>query len=942
MHSAMDSCKLLAGLLKEENLTMPRFKTSRSLLSSIVLASSIGFSSTLYADAQLYESALADAQQGDVRSAVIKIKNILRDDPENLPTRLLYADILQQYGEFTAAQEQYERALQLNADQNLVIVPLTRILLMQGQYNDVLQTATITGRPFDIQLQLMLLRGDAYLGMRDFVSAQREYQRVLQQRTDDVIALLGLAQIEFAKGNAEAFKNQIEKAKALYPSNPNLWYLEGRFEQKRHNTNRAHTLYSKAIELNPNDFDSRKARAAIALDQGDIEKAEEDITFMLSKVSDDPYTLFLNAMLLRQRGAVADANSILSDLSNQFSVVPEDVLDQHFDLKKAKAITEFMLGNYLSAENVLTQMIASSPSDGELRALIAKTLSAQGQTRRAIDHLQVIPVNELSLETAKLYVLSLFESEKYFDLVSLYDRLPAAFQQASQIKNMYSVARINTRQLSAVDVDNKNQSERLILGYGFLQTGDLESAAELANQIESTSKEQLNFKGSVELALGNWTRALELFESALQFDAKDHIVNLNIAQVLIAQGQLARANDILVEQESAFPEDLRVKFQLARVSQLQGNYARASQYYESINAQSPLEVNTLFNWLDVSLAANQFNQALSIARQLEQINKFAPPMLIGKAKAQMGLRDNQGAVRSLRVLLGIVGESAPHLIEIGEMMASLGEQDGLREVIDRLKGQANHKQSVNRLQVLLAKNSGDLATAITLANRVAAQTRLDSDYRTLSQLYFEQGNVAKAIEFAELTVEQSQTNEHIPFLTSLYWQSGEKAAAESLLSSWIIENPEDEAIRRVLANFYQQTGKFTDAKTHYLQLLIDTPEDAFSLINLTVLFTMEDSLSRAEELISRLPSLYADEPIVIDLKGWLMFQSGNKQEGLALMRESYAKNARNQVNLFHLGAALLDQGRDEQGKQMLKRYLELATPATKTYTAKANALLSGI
>lgn len=285
-----------------------------------------------YADGTLYESALEDAQSGDIASAIVKIKSILENTPDNLSARLLYAEILQQYGEFAAAQVQYERALSMDADKNLVIVPLAKVLLLQGKYSKLIEDIEPSRLPFDVRQELWLLRADAYLAIDELESAKREYRKALLGDENNITAMIGLAQVAFEQGDTALLDRYIEQAKSIEPNNSAVWFLQGNFDRRQRNLEGAIEAYSQAIAFSPELFAARKTRAAIYLDIGETTKAESDIEFMQSKIPDDPYILFLRAVLLREQGKSEQANSLLVELSNVLSLIEPEIFEQHNEL----------------------------------------------------------------------------------------------------------------------------------------------------------------------------------------------------------------------------------------------------------------------------------------------------------------------------------------------------------------------------------------------------------------------------------------------------------------------------------------------------------------------------------------------------------------------------------------------------------------------------------
>lgn len=106
----------------------------------------------------LYEKARSAYDSGDVNEAVIHVKNALKQDSNNLPARLLFGQILLEYGELAAAEDQYRVALSLNVDKSLVILPLAQSLLLQSKFSNILEDVEIGPYPRDINTLVYIYR----------------------------------------------------------------------------------------------------------------------------------------------------------------------------------------------------------------------------------------------------------------------------------------------------------------------------------------------------------------------------------------------------------------------------------------------------------------------------------------------------------------------------------------------------------------------------------------------------------------------------------------------------------------------------------------------------------------------------------------------------------------------------------------------------------------
>jgi cellulose synthase operon protein C len=145
-------------------------------------------------------------------------------------------------------------------------------------------------------------------------------------------------------------------------------------------------------------------------------------------------------------------------------------------------------------------------------------------------------------------------------------------------------------------------------------------------------------------------------------------------------------------------------------------------------------------------------------------------------------------------------------------------------------------------------------------------------------------------------------------------------AALQLVEQWLKTHPNDVAVLRALADGQARIGNYAAARKSYESLLKLVPEDGTTLNNLAnVLFRLKDTsaVKIAEQAVAKSPgNAYA-----IDSLGWILFQNGQIDRALQLLREARLRMPENSVFRFHLGMALAKVGRKSEAKSELEASL---------------------
>jgi len=168
---------------------------------------------------------------GDFKATLIELKNALQQNPKNSEARLLLGELYVLIGNGVAAEQDLNTAVQLGVSGSHVQKLQGKSLLLQGRHDDVL--ATLSKMDVSSQPDLLILRGEAQLGLGNNDLAQTAFREALVIKPDDSAALLGQARIYFATGDLEKAIDKVEKVLGITPNNVEAWVLKGNFADRQ-------------------------------------------------------------------------------------------------------------------------------------------------------------------------------------------------------------------------------------------------------------------------------------------------------------------------------------------------------------------------------------------------------------------------------------------------------------------------------------------------------------------------------------------------------------------------------------------------------------------------------------------------------------------------------------------------------------------------------------
>ena len=176
------------------------------------------------------------------------------------------------------------------------------------------------------------------------------------------------------------------------------------------------------------------------------------------------------------------------------------------------------------------------------------------------------------------------------------------------------------------------------------------------------AKAHLNL-GIAEQASGRLDAALGSYENALKLDAADPYIQYNLANLLRARGELARAEELLARALASIPGFTDARVVLANVYDLQGNCAAAAAALEIALQQRPDYAGAWFNYGDALIKLGRRAEAERALRRACELDPAAlPPLhLLGNL-----LRADAQIDEALRVF-GAARQLAPARFDLESM-----------------------------------------------------------------------------------------------------------------------------------------------------------------------------------------------------------------------------------------------------------------------------------
>lgn len=881
-------------------------------------------------DARLFEDALRRFEEGDHIGAIIQLKNNLKNNPANLPARILIGRAYLAVGDALAAEKELRRARLEGGDDELIAVPLASALLLMRRNKEILDSISVEGRGRDVEFGLSVIRGQAFLGLLKMPQAEESFNKALELRPESASALVGLARVSLARAEVYAARDFSKRSLESEPENFYAWYINGQVAQRLGDMEGAIKSYDKSIEFGPDHLPTRIARAMGLIQLGRHEDAVEDYKVLQKRLPNSPYTAYVDAYVkLRDRDTIGyehglqRANTLLRGLDR------EELLRDPRLLLLAGLIN-FALGNYNDAYNYLREHITRNKFHSGSRSVLSRLMLRRGEIRNALTMIQTAV--DLSPENPDmLQLLGAIQMRNGF-----HEEAASSFNKA-------------------IDLRPESSSIRADLARSHLQSGNTEKAVVVLRDL--LDRDPKDIKPGIMLALimlkqGDYAETIRI-SKIVTSRAPNSPAGFNLmASAQWAQGDEKSARENLNRAIAIDPEYISAHRNLAKIDMKTGAVEAAKKRYQAMLKMPGAGVKPLVDLARIAAREGQLREAISLmskAREQDQDNieiELDLVALLGRSG------DGDAALRNVRKLRDRFPDNPAVAEKLGHTELAFGKIEdaakAYRRVSEAIVGNAEQLLRVARHQIRANDLPGahyslkralvaDGSNLGVLEEIVALESRLElyEDALLRSEQIIRQfpdqavGNrllgdvLTKLRRFSEAAVAYDaaiRKKRSGRLLVRRYLAqkaSGTALPSLTALEEWTKKNPNDYLTRRTLAAAYLAAEKTEAAIGLYEELAAVFKNDPIVLNNLAGLYFKKGD-SRALEAAEAAFRLAPKQAQTLDTLGWILVQKGETGRGLELLRDAFSRASRRPLVRYHLAVALSKQGRKTEAREHLE------------------------
>ena len=871
----------------------------------------------LLAEAKQYE------QKGEHKAAVIQLKNALQKNPDDRDVRYMLGTLYLKTGDGASAEKEIRKAVSLGLNAPQALPDLAKSLLLQGQFQKVLDETQ--GADFKKDAVLASLRGSAQLALGKGEQARESLELALQARADYPEALIGLSRLALSQRDVAGANRLIDQATTKNPEHVEAWLFKGDLERAQNRAEGALAAYGQVLKIKPGDAAAHIARAYVEIGNGKHKEAQADIDAARKSSPNGLMVFYTQALLDFSQKKHAAA---LDSLQQVLRAAPE-----HMPSVLLAGAVQFALGSTEQAEQHLKKYLEQNPGNLYARKLLASALMKNGQTPRAIATLA--PALKEDAKDAHLFMLAgeahmrakdFTRANEYFEKANTLAPNTALVHTAlgmsklGQGENDRAIAELE----KAANLDAKTPQAGILLVMTHLRQKEYDKALAAVLRLEKEQPENPivhNLKGGVYVGRKEFASARASFEKAVALQPAYFAAVQNLAQLDIQNKQPEAAKKrylALLEQDK---KNLQAMLALTSMALAQGHHEDVKSWLERAVADHPDAVQPAALLVGHYLRAGDKQKALTLAAKLQSTHPDDPKFLGVLADTQLANGDQRAALESFNKLAILQPESAQVQYRIAS--TNLAMKDNVAAMAALKKSQQLDPAFLpaQLAQAGLEVQKGRFEEALSIARQMQKQTAGKAMGHALEgDILMAQKKPAQAVGAYERGAAIEPNGLLFVKMHGALAQAGKGADADARMGHWLKDNPSDTRARLYLAN-YKLLSKQNKSAIEHLQVVVKLePQNVLAINNLAWALGQEKD-GRALQYAEQAYKMAPENPAVLDTLGWLLTEKGDVARGLPMLQKASSLAPASADIRYHYAQVLAKSGDKSKARKEIEQVL---------------------
>lgn len=720
-------------------------------------------------------------------SAVIEFKNSIKQEPENALARAKLGKAYVEIANADAAIKELNRALEYGYSRDLLLIPLAKAYLQNGEFARILEEITIQSQyPRELMADVLSFRAIAWLGTGNKKASHEALQQARKLDQNRTEVRLAWAIYEKSNNNTDAQKIWLKPLLTREGGIADAWSQWGEIAQGMNDMGPAEQAYTQSIELRPYGHIDSIRRATVRIAQGNLDGAQDDVNVILKAGATWPVVEHTNGIIAFKRSDLRQAQlSLQKVLSKYPEYSPSQLL---------LALVYRENRQYQSAMGLLEQYLSQHPGEHHANIIYVRILLKVGRADKAIERLvrldQSHPNNSGVLSLLSQAYHQQGNSEQALQYLSRAIKLNPGqtdlrLQLASMlIKDPEKIAQGRIELQTILKQDPNNQKANQFLYLSYMRERKFTKAREIAGNVEKLAPESpvgINMR-ALSYSEANRDKTIELLKQARSRFPTDDMSANNLARVYFQEGEFGKAKIIYEELLEKNDSNIKVLTQLAIIAARQQRQEESLEWIKKAYERNPGELSPKLLLASRYLQVGEADMAIDVLDSAGKEHRNSVAFIMLQAQAKLAANKVQQSIRSLNKLISDnPGLPAAHFL-LAQSYAKDEKPDRMRRsLLDAVELDPDYLQAhlaLARLDLF----EGELEAFKNRVNRLSKRypdngavlllaAKLDTEEQNYDQAIGKLSSLAEVTSYPEVIIDLSINQ----------WKSGDREGAISSL-----------------------------------------------------------------------------------------------------------------------------------------------------------------
>ena len=879
--------------------------------------------------ASLLASAKDYLAKNDSKAAVIQIKNALQKNPNSSEARFMLGSVMLDGGDFSAAEVEFRKALELKQSPELVLPQLAKAMLGQGQVKKVIDEfskTTMASASATAELQMSLATAYGAQGKADL--SQAALNAALSAEPGFAPAMIAQARQKAVGRDFDGALAMTDEVIAKNPKSFEAWRLKGDVLYFLKNQPAdALVAYQKVVEIKPDILLGYNGILTILLAQNNLPEAAKQLDQLKKIAPNHPQTKYLQAQLAYQQRDF----KLARDLSQQLlKIAPGNPRG----LQLAGAV-ELQLNSLLQAEALLAKAVQSAPDLVLARRLLILTYLRSGQPTKALTALgpslnkeTVDPENYSIAGEVYLQNGDLKKAEEYFTKATKLDPKDARKRTSLALTHMMD-GREETAfsELQDISASDSGVTADLALISAHLRRREFDKALAAISVFEKKQPDKplaSNLRGTTQLARQDLVGARKSFERALALDPTYFPAVASLAGLDMIDKKPEEAKKRFEAVLARDPKNGQALLALAEMASRSGaGKDEVAGLIAKAVAANPTEPAPRLLLIDFYLRGKDERQALSTAQNAVAAIPDNADLLDALGRVQQASGDTNQAISTFTKLAGMQPLSPKPLLRLADAHMAAKNRDAAAQSLKKALEVKSDLLEAQRGLVMLSLEGKKYPEALRLARTVQKQRPKEPvGYILEGDIAAVQQNWDAAVSAYRAGLKESSSSELALKLHAVLAASGKGAESDKFAAEWTRAHADDAAFLFYLGDGAIKRKEFAVAEKNYAAVVRLQPNNAVALNNLawvTGRLNKNTAIGFAETALKLSPN----QPAFMDTLAMLLSDKNDYAKAVEWQGKALALAPTNALFKLNLAKIHIQGGNKELAKKQLDELAKL-------------------